>query len=477
MGADGAGGEGQGVFLRDQGQGLGVFALTAQLDILRNILPDGAAALAGSGKAVHQRHLFQQFPPGQRFDALQMVLVPSGGQGQRVDAQHIHTAEGGEVQLVQNFADLGEALVAAGLQLRGGHGDGPDAAGEQLVDVEGIGAAGVRQPQLAVKFPAQPRSHGGGQGEQALARHVHFLAGQFSGLYVHGEGVAQLETEFQTAVRRQLFQPVEHGNGVLVLQILLEVVVIEGDIVIAHFIQNGAGGLIAQQSGVALDEGVQPLFLDKIGGDALDLLRRAAVVGGEGDRAGDPGGDGVDGILLSREQLVENGDALLEDRCFGGVHHAVQEGVHLLALDALQIVAYGHIEHKAVGIAQTVQLGHDLAGAPRLHVFLKGLRDGQLRGPLAVVALILCQNTGAVDTGGQLRAVHLLNGFQLKEPGTAEVARHDVLGQLGVGASGGAEGRFDGLSENGQGLTTGVEGAMDAEHGTFPVMFRNDPGH
>ena len=477
MGADGASGEGQGVLLSDQGQRLGVLFLAAQLDILRNVLPDGAATLAGGGEAVHQRHFFQQFPPGQGLDVLQMVLIPPGGQGQCVDTQYIHAAEGGEVQLVQNFADLGEALVAAGLQLRGGHGDGPDAAGEQLVDVEGIGAAGVGQPQLAVKFPAQPSGHGGGQREQALACHVHFLTGQFSGLYVHGEGVAQLETEFQPSVRSPFFQTVEHGDGVLVLQILLEVVVIEGDIVIAHFIQNGAGGLIAQQSGVALDEGVQPLFLDEIGGDALDLLRRAAVEGGEGDRAGNPGGDGVDGILFSREQLMENGDALLKDRCFGGVHHAVQEGVHLLTLDALQIVAHGHIEHKAVGIAQTVQLGHDLAGAPRLHVFLKGLRDGQLRGPLAVVALVLRQNTGAVDAGGQLRAVHLLNGFQLKEPGAAEVACHDVLGQLGVWASGGAEGRFDGLSENGQGLAAGMEGAMNAEHGAFTVIFSSDPVH
>ena len=199
--------------------------------------------------------------------------------------------------------------------------------------------------------------------------------------------------------------------------------------------------------------------------------------GGKGDGAGDPGGDGVDGVLLSREQLVEYGDALLENGRFGSVHHAVQEGVHLLALDALQIVAHGHVENKAVGIAQAVQLGHDLAGAPRLHVFLKGLGDRQLRGPLAVVALVLRQNAGAVDAGGQFRAVHLLNGFQFKEPGAAEVARHDVLGQLGVGAGSGAEGRFDGLSENGQGLAAGVEGAMDAEHGTFPVMFRNDPGH
>ena len=351
VGADGAGGEGQGVLLSDEGQRLSVLFLAAQLNILGNILPDGAAALAGSGEAVHQRHLFQQFPPGQGLDVLQVVLIPPGGQGQCVDAQYIHTAEGGEVQLVQNLTDLGEALVAAGLQLRGGHGDGPDAAGEQLVDVEGVGTAGVGQPQLAVKFPAQPRGHGGGQREQALASHVHFLAGQLSGLYVHGEGVAQLETKFQTPVRGPFFQTVEHGDGVLVLQVLIEVVVIEGDVVITHLVQNGAGSLIAQQRGIALDEGVQPLFLDEIGGDALDLLRRAAVEGGEGDGAGNPGGDGVDGVLLRREQLVENGDALFENGRFSGVHHAVQEGVHLLTLDALQIVAHGHVEHKAVGIA------------------------------------------------------------------------------------------------------------------------------
>jgi hypothetical protein len=75
------------------------------------------------------------------------------------------------------------------------------------------------------------------------------------------------------------------------------------------------------------------------------------VEGGEGHGAGDLGGDGVDIRALLREQLVEYGDALLENGRFSGVHHAVQEGVHLLTLDALQIVAHGHVEHKAVGIA------------------------------------------------------------------------------------------------------------------------------
>ena len=56
-------------------------------------------------------------------------------------------------------------------------------------------------------------------------------------------------------------------------------------------------------------------------------------------------------------------------------------------------------------------------------------------------------------------------------------SRRLVVGQLGVWASGGAEGRFDGLSENGQGLAAGMEGAMNAEHGAFTVIFSGDPGH
>ena len=125
-------------------------------------------------------------------------------------------------------------------------------------------------------------------------------------------------------------------------------------------------------------------------------------------------------------------------------------GVDLVALDALQIIAHGHIEHEAVGIAQAVDLGHDLQGAPGLDILLKGLRDIQLRGPLAVVALVLRQDAGAVDAGGQLRAVHLLDGLELKEPGAGEVGGDDVLGQLGVGTGSGAEGGLDGLAEDGQ---------------------------
>ena len=126
----------------------------------------------------------------------------------------------------------------------------------------------------------------------------------------------------------------EHGHRVGVLQVLLEVVIVEGDIVIAHGVQNGPGGLVPQDGGIALDEGVQVLLLQQVAGDPLDLVRRAAVEGGHRHGSGHMGSDRVDIIAFSREELLQNSDALLEDGRLGGVHHAVQEGVDLLTLDA-----------------------------------------------------------------------------------------------------------------------------------------------
>ena len=49
-----------------------------------------------------------------------MVLVGPGRQREGLDADHVHAGEGLEVQSVQLVSDLGEPLVAAGLQLGGG---------------------------------------------------------------------------------------------------------------------------------------------------------------------------------------------------------------------------------------------------------------------------------------------------------------------------------------------------------------------
>ena len=136
-----------------------------------------------------------------------------------------------------------------------------------------------------------------------------------------------------------------------------------------------------------------------------------------------------------------------------------------------------NVENETVGVAQAVDLAHDLQRAPGLHILLKGLLDIQLGGPLAVVALILRQDAGTVDAGCQVGTVHLLDGLQLEETGTAEVAGDDVLSQLGVGTGGGAEGSLDGLAEDGQLLYARLIGLVDAKHGAIPLVFGGDPGH
>lgn len=75
-----------------------------------------------------------------------------------------------------------------------------------------------------------------------------------------------------------------------------------------------------------------------------------------------------------------------------------------------------------------------------LNVFLKRLRHGKLRAPLAVVAFVVSQYAGAADAGGKLLPIHLLHGFQFKEPRAGVVARNYIFRKLRIGACGGAEG-------------------------------------
>ena len=392
-----------------------------------------------------------------------MARVPPRRLGQRRHALHVHGGEGGEGQFLQLFGDLGEALVPAGLEHGGGHGDGPDAAPEELVDIEEVRAAGVAQPEPPAEVRAQPPGHLHRQGEEALPGHVHLPAGELAVFHVHGEGVGELQAELQPPLPCQLLQAAEHGNRVGVLQVLPEVVLVEGHVAVAHAVQDGAGGLVAQEGGIALDESMQALLRQEVGGDALDLLRRTAVEGGEGDAAGDSGGDAMYERPLRREYPLQYLQALPENGRGGGVHHLVEIAVDLLPPDALQVVAHGHIEDKALRVPQAIDPGHDLTGAPGFHVLLECLLDSQLRGPLAVVALVLRQDAGTADAGGKLRAVHLLDGLELKEPGPGEVPGDDVLGHLGVGPRGGAEGGLQPLSEDGQVLLPRPAGAADAE--------------
>ena len=477
VGADGAGEEGQGVLLGDELQGRAVEALAAELQILGDVLLDGAAALAGGLEAVQQGNGFLALAGGQGLDGLAVVGIGAGGHGEARDGGAVRAGEGPVLHALGLLHHLAQAVISAGLQDGGGGGDGPDARGEEPAAVEGVGAAGEGDAHLAAEGPGDPVAHLDGQGEEAPAGHIHLLAGELAPGGVHREGVGELQAELQPLLVGQGLEAVEHGHGVLPLEVLVEVVLVEDDVVIAHAVQHAPGGLVAQDGGVALHEGVEVFLRQEIARDALDLIRRAAVEGGDGDGPGHPGGDGGDVVLLRREELRQHGETFLELGGLAGIHHVVDVGIDLLTLDAFQVIAHAHVEDEAVRVAQAVDLAQHLQGAPGLDVLVLGLGHGELGGPLLVVALVRRQDAGAGHAGGQLGAVHLLDGLHLEEAGAGVVGGDDVLSQLAVGAGGGAEGGLDALPEDGQGLAGGPVALVDAEEVAGGGVLRDSPVH
>ena len=230
--------------------------------------------------------------------------------------------------------------------------------------------------------------------------------------------------------------------------------VIEDDVIKAQLVEALTCKLIAQQRGVALDVGVEALLGDQIGRDALDLGRRAAVQGRLGDGVGDARRDGLDKRGVNMLKLVQVGErpcaALVPDVGAASVLHALNVRIDLGTLDALEVIAHGHVKDKSVRAAQAVLASDEVAGKPCLHVLGKSLRNLELGRPLAVVALVLCHNAGLVHTLGELLAVHNLNGLELKEAGAGHIRGHDVLGKLRVGAGGRAKRSLDALVKNGK---------------------------
>ena len=475
--ADGAGDKRQGVLLGDELQCRAVEPLAAELKIFGNVLLDGAAALAGRGKAVEQRHLFIFFARGERLDCLEVVEVVQRGGGKVGDRGGVVAGKCAVGHILDLFDHLVQAVVAAGLQDGGGDGDGPDAGGKELVTVEVVRAACERNAHLAAKLAGDAIAHLDRQREEAAAGHVHFLVGKLAARRIDGEGVGELETELEAVLVRELLQPFEHRHGVLPLEVFVEVMFIKDNVVIAHGIEDAARGFVAKNGRIALDEGVQMLFLEKIACDALDLLRRAAVERGERDGAGNIGGDRGDEVLFLGEELGQDFFTFLELRGLARVHHVVDIGVDLAALDAVQVVADGHIEHEPVRIAEAVDLAHDLERAPGLDVLVLRLLHGQFGRPLLVVALVSGEDTGAGNTGGKLRAVHYLHGLDLEKARAGGIGRDDILRKLAVGAGGGAKRCFDALAKDRQALAARVIVLMNAEHIAALRVFARHPVH
>ena len=115
VGTDGAGDEGQGVLLHDEAQGGAVEAAAHQLQILGDVLLNGAAAAAGSAEAVHPGHLLLALAGGQGLDGLDVVVIRVAGGGQGADGLGVGVVEGPVRQGLHLLHHLQQAVVAAGL--------------------------------------------------------------------------------------------------------------------------------------------------------------------------------------------------------------------------------------------------------------------------------------------------------------------------------------------------------------------------
>ena len=159
------------------------------------------------------------------------------------------------------------------------------------------------------------------------------------------------------------------------------------------------------------------------------------------------------------------------------VLHALDIAVDFLCLNAFQVVTDGHVEHKRVRIAEPEFHCNQLTNEPAFYILFKSFFHRQFRGPLAVIALIACRDTGLRDTGGKFAPIHFLHGLQFKKSGARGIGSDDILGELGIRPCSRSEGRFDLPVKNGQ---RGLSGQFyDFGHtedaALFPVFFQNSP--
>ncbi len=204
-------------------------------------------------------------------------------------------------------------------------------------------------------------------------------------------------------------------------------------------VENPTDPLRAQQGGIALDVGVQAALAQQVFADGADLVRRAAVHGREGDVVRHAGRD----VQARRGRVVPREQFLHLPLLAGAILRAVQEPLHVGLADAGQVVTDAEVEHDAGAArkAQPVVEGVDQQPGPE--VFVEGLVDLELLGPLDVVALVL-----HVDAGlGDLELVQGLDGLELDVAGPAQPGRDDVLGHLRMRAGGRAERCFQRVTE------------------------------
>ena len=243
----------------------------------------------------------------------------------------------------------------------------------------------------------------------------------------------------------------KHGDCIAVLQVVFKVLPRQGDVRISKVVKNLADLVVAEKRRVELYKRVDLLLGKHVGADGLDFLGRTTMHGAQCCRRTDVGTDfGAQALELLFQALPGGAfeqafiehcfhfrEILIEPLVLMSVDHTVDVLLHLRRLYAFQVVTDGHIEDER-GLFELALMHSSfqhMQNDPCLCILIPSLGEGELGRPLNVVGFITGIDAGLVD----LQGIHDLNGLQLHEPATDEIAGDDVLGKLGMGAGGGTE--------------------------------------
>jgi len=272
--------------------------------------------------------------------------------------------------------------------------------------------------------------------------------------------IGQLHSKAAPFLLGEIDKACKHGDGIAVLQVMLEVFPGKGDVGIAKVVKNLADLVVAEQRRVELDEGIHLLLGEHVGADGFDFLRGTAVHGAQCRGGADVGTDfGAQALhLLFQafpgrsieqafiEQCFHLGEILIEPLILAGVDHTVDVLLHLRCLDAFQVVTDRHIENKRRLFELALVHGgfQHVEDDPCLGIFIPSLGEGELGRPLNIVGFI----TGVDARLVNLQGIHDLYSLELHEPTTNQIAGNDVLGKLGMGTGGGTKGCTAALAEH-----------------------------
>ena len=325
---------------------------------------------------------------------------------------------------------LGQARVTPGPEQIGAGRDRHESARQRIGEVVAIDAAGEGELEAPRRRLGEPRRGVDGQDVERRAGEVHLLLVGEEGLVVlDHQRVRELRADGEAARGGHTREAPHHRHHLVEGRVTVEGRAVDGELVVAERAAEESVDVFSpEDGGVHLHNHVRAVLDEEVLGDALDLVRRAAVEGGEGDAVEELVGNVH--VLDAPAEIPGQGRARgVEQRA--RVAEAAEPRADGVALDPRQRVADGDLELRGAGSCGHVEeIGGDVQQVPARRVLEERLRQGQLLRPLHIEAHVLRVDAGA----GDVELVENLDRLELEDARSAEPRQHHVLRELRVRA-------------------------------------------